>query len=262
MSTRIAIAGDWHATSWWARDCINSLPEDVRLLVHLGDFGLMGPTRDSYISTVSEVAARKGVDLWVIPGNHEDYDWLDAQLVDEEGVATIAENILILPRGYRFVIERVVFCTVGGAVSHDQAQRVTGQSWWPQEEISEAQVAAVCADGRADILLTHDAPTKAAPPNRSHDDLVQYAGVEVASKVLDHASRIQTICDALSPRRLLHGHFHARYTNEFTGRDRSDASYECQVDGLACDKLAGNIVLMTVNGGTESIEEFEVNHDH
>ncbi len=262
MTTRIALAGDWHATTWWARDCVNSLPDDVKLLIHLGDFGLMGPTRADYITAVNECAASRDLDVWVIPGNHEDYDWLEQRPVDDDGVAQIAERVFVLPRGYRFVIERVVFCAVGGAVSIDQGQRTMGTTWWPQEEITEAEVMEVSSGGHADVLLTHDAPINADPPSMPHADLTQFAGVAVADKAYLHHRRVQDICDALTPRRLLHGHFHSRYTRPITSTGPGGDPYECVVDGLACDRLAGNLVLTTIDGGAETIEEFEVIHDH
>lgn len=262
MTTRIAIAGDWHATTWWARDCITSLPADVTLLVHLGDFGLMGPMRDDYIAAVNEAATNCGVEVWVIAGNHEDYDWLGQLPVDGDGIAQIAAHVLVLPRGYRFVIERVVFCAVGGAVSVDQGQRTPGVTWWPQEEITESEADRISGDGHADVMLTHDAPLDAHPPSLPNADLIAWAGVAVADKAYLHHRRLQGICDALTPRRLLHGHFHSRYTRTFVAAAAGGQQYECTVDGLACDRLAGNMVLMAIDGGTETIEEFEVIHDH
>ncbi len=111
---------------------IAAIPDEVDRLVHLGDFGLMGSGFDTFLYKVNRAAAARGVDVRVVPGNHENYDWIARQPTDGDGLIA-ADWIRLFPRGYRFTVEGVTFCAVGGAVSVDQGRRTPGKSRWPAE---------------------------------------------------------------------------------------------------------------------------------
>ena len=47
-------------------------------------------------------------------------------------------------------------------MSLDRAVRTEGVDWFPAEEITDAQEAAVIAAGHADVLVSHDCPSGVA----------------------------------------------------------------------------------------------------
>lgn len=126
-----------------------------------------------------------------VDGNHENFDRLNALLVQEwhgGKVHEIRHHILHLMRGQVFDIEGYTFFTMGGATSHDiwdgildpasptfeedywlkrrtrQMFRVKGVSWWEQEMPSEDEYVEAFRNlervgYEADYIITHCAPT-------------------------------------------------------------------------------------------------------
>lgn len=258
MATTIAIAGDWHGNTGWALRAIAAIPDDVDLLIHLGDFGLMGAGFDRYLHKINRASTARDLQIRVLPGNHENYGWIAKQPTDTEGLIDVAERIRLYPRGHRFSVANVSFCAVGGAVSVDQGRRTPGRTWWPNEEVREDEAEAIANGGHVDVLLTHDAPLGSDAPGLPQRELVEWAGAEVVAKAYLHQKRIRQITDALSPSRLLHGHMHARYTRTLVSEDPVGHPYECIVDGLSCDDMVGNVVLLTVDGGRTDLRDLAV----
>lgn len=50
--------------------------------------------------------------------------------------------------------------SLGGATSVDKAQREQGVNWWPDEDITDEQVAEAIAGGSAELMLTHESPAR------------------------------------------------------------------------------------------------------
>jgi hypothetical protein len=67
-----------------------------------------------------------------------------------------------LPRGYRWKWHGRRWLACGGGVSLDRACRRGGIDWWPQEEISDLQEAALIGAGVADVMVCHDCPAAVA----------------------------------------------------------------------------------------------------
>ncbi|MEI6624171.1 MAG: metallophosphoesterase [Actinomycetes bacterium] len=254
MTTGVGIAGDWHGATPWALDCVRALPEDVRTLIHLGDFGLIGSGWDRYLFKVNREASRRDIDIKVVPGNHENHDYIARQPLDGDGMIIAAERVKLFPRGYRFTIEQVSFCAVGGAVSVDQGHRTPFTSYWPAEELDDATVAQITNQGHADVLLTHDAPLGALPPTTmSNRELVEWAGSEIASKAYLHHRRVRALTDGLSPRLHLHGHFHVRHTQTVTWPGNDAQGYTCDIESLACEGMEGNMVMLIIDDTSTTV---------
>lgn len=257
MAQRIAIAGDWHGDQRWSDLLISSLPDDIDFLIHLGDFGYMGNNGRDFAHAVTMACADKGIYLLVIPGNHENYDWIEQLPFDDEGRLTLSDRIRLAPRGYRFELAGTTFCCAGGAVSVDRARRTEGATWWPQEALTTAEVESISAGEPVDVLLTHDGPLGADPPALPHDTFVQIFGQAIATKAMAHHKLIRDISDALTPHHLLHGHFHERYTREVEWESAQGAgTYRCQIDGLGAEWDRGNTVIATVEDGRLTLEKF------
>lgn len=257
LATPLAVAGDWHGDSEWIHLCLRNLDPDIRTIVQLGDFGLMGARFPNLLHKIDRVCEARDLTVFVVPGNHENHDWIERQPVDDDGLIVAGKRIRLFPRGWRFRIDDVTFCAVGGAVSVDQGNRMHGRSWWPQEEITEADVERIIAAGPADVLLLHDAPLGADPPALPHRELIEWAGARIVSLAYLHQERVRAIADALRPRRVLHAHFHARYSRsvDWTGIDGN--RYRCLVDGLACEHMAGNLVRLDVDGSNMTVTDLD-----
>ena len=244
----IVVAGDWHANEGWALSVIGRVPgllagEPRRLILHLGDFGIWPDAAGrAYLAHVSAALAAVDAGLWFVDGNHEDFPLLGR--LAREGAATpdgrevIGSQLFHLPRGYRWGWHDRRWLACGGGVSLDRAQRTEGVDWWPQEEITDAQEAAVIAGGPADVLASHDCPSGVAyafgrPP--SWWDPADLARNDA------HRRRLQRITDAVQPTHLMHGHLHRAYQRG------CDFGYgPVRVTGLDADDRLRNTAVLNV----------------
>ena len=139
---RIGIAGDWHGNITWAQRALPAFKRaGAEEVFHLGDLGLgFGRVSDAnaYANSLNHWLDKTGLEMNVVLGNHEGYDWVERQAADEpdqfndEGIRRRG-RLNILPRGYIF--ERpsalresgVVYgLAVGGASSIDFRYRKLG----------------------------------------------------------------------------------------------------------------------------------------
>lgn len=273
-STPVAFAGDWHGNTEWAERCLNYLDEqaDVKTLIHLGDFGFMSNIA-AYLDAVHHRAQEANINIFVVPGNHEDYNWIESQSNDDNGLIHITNRIHAYPRGHRFHINGVTFCAVGGAVSVDKRHRTTGKSWWPQEELTDSETETICRQGPVDVLLTHDAPYGANTPKLPQEDFIRCVGAHIAEQSEEHQRRVRKICNALQPRLLIHGHYHVRYSDDHIWKTDQGQEYAIKIEGLDCDEtisrtryagmtapnVTDNLIIADVGDGQLSIrKDFEV----
>jgi Icc-related predicted phosphoesterase len=236
-STPVAFAGDWHGNTEWALRCVDYLDEqgDVRTLIHLGDFGFMGSIA-AYLDAVHHRAEEANINIFVVPGNHENYDWIESQSIDSNGLIHITNRIHAYPRGHRVHINGVSFCAGGGADSVDKRHRTTGKSWWPQEELTDSETETIRQQDRVEVLLTHDSPYGANTPKLPQQDFIRWVGAHIAQQSEEHQRRIRKICDALQPRILIHGHYHFRYSDNHIWKAATGFPYAITIEGLDCDE--------------------------
>lgn len=213
LPSRVAVAGDWHGSRVWVQSVLASIRRadaEVRDVLHVGDFGLW--PADTNLDAVDYWAERTGLRLWVTPGNHDDWDQLEAPF-GRGDVARVSEWVTFLPRGFRFTVGDRTAVSFGGAASHDRAWRRTQRSkhpiWWPQEIATDAEVAAAVGGGSADLLVTHDVPTTVLPAvaavldRRNGEDAPEDAAYVHAS-----ARQIDAVRAAVRPLLHVHGHTH------------------------------------------------------
>ncbi len=226
--TLVAVAGDWHGNRPWAVGTIEQIAQaGIRLILHAGDFGFWpGSQGKRYLDVVEEACAEHDVTIWVVPGNHEDYSQINSSPYDDAGRRVFRPHIFALPRGHRWTWYGRTWLALGGAVSIDRADRIEGRTWWPEEEITDAEADAVIAAGHADVMITHDCPSSVVhafgpTPVRWSADIRR---TEV------HRDRLQRVVDGVKPGELMHGHLHRPYQRYLTvpwGTIR--------VTGLDCD---------------------------
>lgn len=236
---RIVVAGDWHGNNSWAISAINQAAkvlagESVRLILHLGDFGIWpGDAGAEYRDSVSWALLAHGIRLWFVDGNHEDFTQLEQYRITDGCVP-----LSWLPRGYRWTWHGRTWVAVGGGVSLDRKIRTEGRDWWPQEEISDGQEAAIIAGGRGDVMASHDRPSGVIHTFPDRPEWWDQRDIDRSER---HEERLQRIVDAVRPQHLMHGHLHRAYSRTV------DFGYgPVSVTGLAADKQAGNCAVLNV----------------
>lgn len=151
----IYVIGDVHGTferfAWMIQ---HVTPEDT--IIQVGDFGFYKSTLKNWSDMFP-----KGYPCRVlaIEGNHEDYRILNTFSKTEP--TEVHKNLWYVPRGYTTTIDGKLFAFLGGADSIDKAWRPKGVDWFPEETISDDDVATLyqnVGDRKVDVLVTHATP--------------------------------------------------------------------------------------------------------
>lgn len=242
----VGMAGDWHGSTHWAQHALGVLAEaGVQVVVHVGDFGFWTdkPSTRKYLHRIERELSRNGQILFWVDGNHEDHDRLDSVPLNENGTRAIGEWIVHLPRGFRWSWPgpdggQQTWLALGGAASIDRRFRKRGRSWWPQEILSEDDVASAVSGGPADVMVCHDAP--AGVPYLGH--WLHANGfklpLEEEAYSRGHRDTVRTVVDEVRPKHLWHGHYHVAYQSEL---DLGD--HRVHVHGLDMDGESGNLAV-------------------
>lgn len=205
---RVWISGDWHGNVAHVQRLLprmrRSAPS-VRTVLHLGDWW-MNPRAVDYWAKVAGLER-----ILVTLGNHEPWPEYAAALDENPGHAVRVSDVTwLLPRPFRFTIRRRPFLSLGGASSVDRLWRTPGVDWWPDEALTDEQVAAAVAGGKADVMLTHESPDHT--PVLEVRELIEAppGGIPWSALAESAASRrrVGAVWDAVAPRLLAHGHMH------------------------------------------------------
>jgi hypothetical protein len=217
--TYVLVAGCWHSNGNWARSLISRLPdllpdESPRIVLHTGDFGIW-PGRGglAYVDDVNRALRAVNGKLMFVDGNHEDFTQLDALRDGPMCTApvAVASEIDWLPRGHRWAWHGREWLALGGAVSVDAALRTKGLSWWPGEEITDADATLALDGGHADVMVCHDAPSEV--PLALGEPSPLWAAADLA-RADRHRQRLQVIVDRVMPATIIHGHYHLAHQTE------------------------------------------------
>lgn len=198
--------GDTHNDLLFVKAAARQARQHDAEIVQLGDWGFLWPGAKK-LNELSTLLVRLGVVMRFCDGNHDDHPRLQKLRgpLRRDGV-TIAPNVVYQPRGSIYEdADGTRFLFLGGAPSIDQSMRVEGKSWWPEEDITDAEFDfAMSAQGPFHVLVTHDAP--AFPPGFSAKGALRYQyrqdrSMECIDALLSHHR----------PTRHFHGHWHFRY---------------------------------------------------
>ncbi|NQW89614.1 metallophosphoesterase [Curtobacterium sp. VKM Ac-2861] len=217
LDPRIAVSGDWHGRLDLAPAVIDAVAEaDVRTLVQLGDLQMLfhGTAHEhERLRRLSAHLELRGVQLLVVPGNHDGYTAINRLPTDSEGVRRFNERIGFLPRGWRArTATGTTVAALSGANSIDVGTR--GQqlfedslpNWWPEESITESDLTALGHEP-VDLLLGHDAPASRALGEvlERADHLWDPAGLAYSRRGqrMFHRGFLQ-----VKPRLVVSGHYH------------------------------------------------------
>jgi predicted phosphodiesterase len=256
--TDLLLAGDTHGNTSHVRYLIDvAHRHGIDRIFQVGDFGAWEHVPDgrAFFDNVDKYARRRGVTVYWLDGNHDKTSLILERYgneLDDEGFLRCRENVRYAPRGHRWTWGGVRFIALGGAYSVDKPWRVkeerakahalaekaarygsgkstdtTGTLWFPEEELTDAELAAALADPTpVDVMLTHDKP-RAADPQWNRKDLAE---------CWPNQDRIQAAVRALRPRLLVHGHLHYPYRDQI----RSSGDAWTTVIGLDADPAAAD----------------------
>ncbi|MFJ3473458.1 metallophosphoesterase [Microbacterium maritypicum] len=205
---RVAVCGDWHGNVGWVRTLARVLPElapDVTTILQLGDWWI-DP------DVVDEALAGTNVDrIYVTLGNHEPWDQITPVLDANPGSAVrVSELTWLLPRPARLTIGGRSVVSLGGAASVDRLRLRAGAAWFPEESITDAQVAEAIAGGPADLMLTHESPART--PVKVVREVLRTNPMGFPDEALAESAqsreRVARVWDAVRPELLMHGHMH------------------------------------------------------
>lgn len=245
---KILIAGDTHGN-------VRSLTIKIarakalganRVLV-VGDFGIWnGYGGIEFLDAVNTSARENDVHVLALLGNHEDYDIANWHLnnpkaVTSKGFVYLRSHVLLAPKVHYWKWDNKRFFIAGGAVSIDRQWRITGQSWWADEELSESELDSVLkySGEQIDYLFTHDASDNTP----WGFDLVP----DPQSKI--HRQKIDKVIAHLKPRMQFHGHMHRKFhwlnsqSHGFYSPDERGAVVT-ETFGLDCDNEINSWVLL------------------
>lgn len=228
--TRLALIGDVHGNSTWAHTAMyHASDQGAERVFFLGDFGYS--FRPSFVMALTNASVDTGLIIEWIDGNHEDFDYLESIGFD------LGPNFKYHPRGSVEDIDGVRFMFLGGATSVDRQWRTPGKSWWPQEALTFTDVARAHEAGKADIILSHDAPHL---PPMLNDNTAPFPKIDLQISGLHRAIYRHVYNDA-QPKAIFHGHYHVFYRKQY-----NEPWGDVDVYGLNCDgtSLFENVVII------------------
>lgn len=235
----IAFAGDWHGNFPYTQKALEYAANNgAEVVVHVGDFGVWNPY--NYITAVGNEAARHGLQVFFVDGNHEDHPWLNSQPVREDGFRVLHDNVAHIPRGTVWTWDGANFLGLGGAHSVDRQWRRDGVDWFPEETLAYGQAFhAATTPENIDVMVTHDCPSGVDIPGIAGNPF-GFPPVEIALAE-KHRELLGYVVDKLQPKILVHGHYHVNYA------DIRDSTF---IKGLDCDRkpLADNIWILDTEG--------------
>ena len=242
-TSRAVVFGDIHGDATALRLVASRAVGEMqltRVLVSVGDLGLgtWGGHQDKLLNRADYLLEELDGYLLVVPGNHDDYDWIDSTLASRRdalgfGVGGRHGRVRIASRGHRWTLGGRRFGALGGAVSLDRARRTEGRSWWAAEAPTPAD-AETLGDGELDVLITHDVP----------------AGVPMVSapgwnaQLLERSDVVRALLreavEATRPAVGFCGHWHQRVTHTL---ERADGG-TTRVEALSAEHTPGNAVVL------------------
>lgn len=240
---RVLVTGDWHGNTEHAQRTIAKAGDlKIQHVIQVGDFGLWTHYFDGqvFLDEVQESARANNLSVYVVGGNHENWDhwnWITSNFPGAKGFAAVRSRVLLSPKTNSWSWAGKKFGIAGGAVSVDKDDRLLTErggvhmspsgfmanygrgsgsrtQWWPDEQFTEDDYSAFVRDvGRVDYLFTHDCSDYTPFHDRLKPDLDSKAHRQRIDKVIAHSQASLHV----------HGHMHTRYDWE---NSRSHGFYE------------------------------------
>jgi predicted phosphodiesterase len=233
---RIGIMGDVHMhTKWTIQQIYDAKEQGADVIIQLGDFGYL--FFSEFKNSVQEALSATNLNLYFIDGNHENFEYLYSLPIQDNGLREVRQNIVHIPRGFRWEWEGIKCLGLGGAYSVDSPKRQIGVSWWPQETITLQDAENAVNGGKVDVMFTHDAPYGIDLPNTEW--AIETFG-EYQLKISEGNSKLLLeVVNEVKPDVLWHGHHHMRYDQVLYTQ-----GHKVSVRGLDCNGFPGNMVVV------------------
>ena len=254
--TKIALLGDVHGDYSWMRFVMKTIEDlGISQCVQVGDFGI--GNRDAnlnFLNNVNKLGEKHNVIVDVVPGNHENWDYINKQFAGSRtDVWEVGAHLRILPRGYRWEQDGLSFLALGGAPSVDRMWRVEEQKgvkntdfhyWWPAEILTQEDVDYAVEGGYADVMIGHDVPHGV----REIEDLISGNphGFHVADLLYAEDGR-KLITEAwmgVMPKFYIGGHYHPAYGVQETLWIPDSGGYKSQITVLGCNNQPGALAVL------------------
>lgn len=219
------LAGDWHGHINQALDVIFQAERSgIDTIIQLGDFGIKEYDA-KYLDAMQKYLGMFNMNLYFIDGNHEDFPRIYKKQLLPDGTRYVRDNIYHLPRGFRWTWHKISFLALGGAASISKYGTGMQKQWWPEELITDKDLADV-GNTYADVMLTHDSPSDA--PNIITDNAEEQIrclktfGLTGLTYSHAHREQLRLATNAVNPRFIFHGHYHkfmkADYHHQTSGK--------------------------------------------
>lgn len=247
--TKIALAGDWHGDLWWQKTALHTLGRlGVKVILHAGDYGVGWPGKwPDFVNSAESVLRQYDMTLYVTPGNHENWGWINTREYDDVGFYRMTNHAILLRRNTIFDIpygdgEARLVHSLGGAPSIDYQHRTQGISWWEDEMLTYGDVMRARQIGEShnvDIMVTHDAPDGGTQAVQDIIDTPRHRSIW-SSKGLAYAAEGRALMNhavsGVNPKVFVHGHFHAA--------DMSQDEGGTLWVSLGCNRQDNNLALL------------------
>lgn len=232
---KICFFGDWHRNNNYAYKALHrqriqdGIPDRY---VHLGDFGLYPNFR--FLPSINKILSEQNVEMWVVPGNHENYDFIKQLPFDERGLQQVESNLFVIPRGHKWEWAGVRFGALGGAFSIDRRWGRKNVHWWEEELITHEDFQKTLAGDDIDIFVSHEAPWL---PSLGIDWELSRWQERTSKRQRDYIARVILEKDV---KLHLHGHHHHQYSKWLRN---------CEVRGLSEDgkSITGNKLVLDLD---------------
>lgn len=222
---KLLVAGDWHGNTVATRRALGfAQKEGCTEVFQVGDFGFgwsRSATGDAFVEAVSRAAIAYGIDVYWLDGNHENFDLLEERgyFKHDDGPVEICERVFYVPRGTVLERDGHRILVIGGAYSVDKGARTEGKSWWPQEEITYADLDKCAEAGEVDVVFSHDAPDSAfvaALLAAVDGDLADMEHLVWKNDMAfpgaaPNRKALELVLEGAQPKLWVHGHYHAAY---------------------------------------------------
>lgn len=244
---KVGLQGDIHGDPSDAERAMQRCVEaGVTLLIILGDYAYGWPSKRNedfqcgVTEEISLLAEHYGVEVWFIDGNHENFDQLEAVgAFGSDLPKEVAPHVTYIPRGTLMHLGDSDVLFIGGAYSVDKRGRTPHISWWPQEEITTADLFRALEHEHVDVVLSHDvcqtgfraALRLALYPSEDKDpqalDHLVWKNDQAFPDAAPNRKALECVWEKYHPARWYHGHYHADYTafekgTEFNGLANND----------------------------------------
>ncbi|QNE18165.1 hypothetical protein F1D05_10005 [Kribbella qitaiheensis] len=266
LGGRVGLIGDAHGDGGFLRGATALLAQrGCTSLVQLGNFGLIwrGTRSESRaLDQLNSALTTVGLQLYVVLGTLENYDFIDSLPCDVDGIAWISSHIGLLPRsgvalaGSSGLADPVhAIGWLSGAASRDRRTRIPGRDWWPAELTTDAQARGLLfSPVSPSVVLAHEALATpdllARLADGSGQDPRDLDYAQTAQR--EHTDRVLSVLDPERETLIVSGRYHLRHSERSVFRrataDGSTQAVPIRQEILDRERTPGCLAVLDLSG--------------